>query len=96
MAEECPRCGSGGYGCYECTPNLWEEGQRKIKPNLRAIISASAALLAQQQNPEAAILHDPDGYEFEPKNIDPLSKPKSKRARRRAEAKARAAKETGE
>lgn len=64
--------------------------------NLRALLSASAALLAQQQNQEAAIAYDPDGYQFEPQNIDPLAKPKSKRARRRAQAKARAAKETGE
>ncbi|MCB1420851.1 MAG: hypothetical protein KDJ74_18320 [Notoacmeibacter sp.] len=57
------------------------------------LMSAAAALLVQQQNPETAIVYEPDDYEFNPKHIDPLAKPKSKRAKRRAEAKARAAKE---
>ena len=30
MTGLCPRCGSSGFGCYECTPNLdWDADKRK-------------------------------------------------------------------
>ena len=29
FVRECPRCGSvGGFGCYECTPEPTQDGER--------------------------------------------------------------------